>query len=84
MMLQDPAEIDELPKSGIAILRDVETGAGQFVWMRASLQKQMQDLRTQHIKNVEEASRKYGNKPFVVKGEFSTALLTKYFMERSA
>jgi hypothetical protein len=52
--------------------------------MRASLQKQMQDLRTQHIKNVEEASRKYGNKPFVVKGEFSTALLTKYFMERSA
>lgn len=84
VMLQDPAEIDELPKNGIAILRDVETGAGQFVWMRASLQKQMEDLRAQHISNVEEASRMYGSKPFVVKGEFSTALLTKYFMERSA
>ncbi|PKO46625.1 MAG: hypothetical protein CVU29_05095 [Betaproteobacteria bacterium HGW-Betaproteobacteria-22] len=84
VMLQDPAEMDDLPKSGIAILRDAETGAGQFVWMRASLQKQMQDLRAQHIKQVEEASRLYGNKPFVVKGEFNTALLTKYFMERSA
>ena len=83
-MLQDPAEMDALPKSGIAILRDVETGAGQFVWMRAGLQKQMQDLRAQHIKNVEEASRLYGNKPFVVKGAFDTALLTKYFMERSS
>lgn len=84
VMLQDPAEIDELPKSGIAILRDVETGAGQFVWMRASLQKQMEKLRAQHISNIEEACRKYGGKPFVVKGEFSAALLTKYFMERSA
>jgi len=84
VMLQDPAEIDELPKNGIAILRDAETGAGQFVWMRHSLQKQMQDLRAQHVKNVEEASRIYGSKPFVVKGEFNTALLTKYFMERSA
>jgi uncharacterized protein (DUF58 family) len=84
VMLQDPAEMDELPKSGIAILRDVETGAGQFVWMRPSMQKQMQDLRAQHVKQVEEVSRMYGNKPFVVKGEFNTALLTKYFMERSA
>jgi predicted phage gp36 major capsid-like protein len=83
-MLQDPAEVDELPKSGIAILRDAENGAGQFVWMRASLQKQMEDLRAQHISNVEDACRMYGGKPFVVKGEFSTALLTKYFMERSA
>jgi uncharacterized protein (DUF58 family) len=84
VMLQDPAEVDELPKSGIAILRDAENGAGQFVWMRASLQKQMEDLRAQHISNVEDACRMYGGKPFVVKGEFSTALLTKYFMERSA
>jgi uncharacterized protein (DUF58 family) len=84
VMLQDPAEMDEPPKSGIAILRDAETGAGQFVWMRPSLQKKMQDLRAQHIKQVEETSRLYGNKPFVVKGEFNTALLTKYFMERSA
>ena len=78
VMLQDPAEMDALPKSGIAILRDVETGAGQFVWMRAGLQKQMQDLRAQHIKNVEEASRLYGNKPFVVKGAVSYTHLDVY------
>lgn len=84
VMLQDPAEVDELPKSGIAILRDVETGGGQFVWMRASLRAQMADIRTQHIKTVEEASWQYGNQPFVVRGDFSAALLTQYFMERSA
>ncbi|NOT14042.1 MAG: hypothetical protein HOP21_00425 [Methylotenera sp.] len=84
VMLQDPAEVDELPKSGIAILRDVETGAGQFVWMRASLREQIADIRAQHVKIVEEASRQYGNKPFLVRGAFSSALLTKYFMERSA
>ena len=84
VMLQDPSEIDELPKSGIAILRDVETGAGQFVWVRPSLQKQMKDLRAQHISNVEDACRMFGSKLFVVRGEFSAALLTKYFMERSA
>ena len=84
VMLQDPAEIDEVPKSGIAILRDAETGAGQFVWMRPSLQARMQALRSEHVKSVEDARRMYGSKPFVVKGEFSTALLTKYFMERSA
>ena len=83
-MLQDPAEIDEIPQSGIAILRDAETGAGQFVWMHHSLQTRMQEIRNQHIKAVENDCRIYGNKPFVVKGEFSTALLTKYFLERSA
>lgn len=84
VMLQDPAEVDELPESGIAILRDAETGAGQFVWMRASLRAQMADIRAQHIKTVLEASLQYGNKPFLVRGAFSSALLTKYFMERSA
>lgn len=84
VMLQDPAEFDELPKSGIAILRDAETGDGQFVWMRASLSAQIAEIRAQHIKSVNDASRKYGNKPFVVRGEFSSALLTEYFMERSA
>lgn len=84
VMLQDPAEIDELPKRGIAMLRDAETGAGQFVWMRPGLQAQMAETRMRHIRLVEEVSRAAGSKPFVVRGEFDTALLTQYFMERSA
>ena len=84
VMLQDPTEFDELPKSGIAILRDAETGLGQFVWMREHLRTQIAEIRAQHIRSVNDASRMYGNKPFVVRGEFSSALLTEYFMERSA
>lgn len=84
VMLQDPAEIDEMPKRGIAILRDAETGAGQFVWMRPSLQAQMEQARTKHVKSVEQACRILGSKPFVVCGEFDTALLTEYFMGVSA
>ncbi|MDD2832906.1 MAG: hypothetical protein PHD12_02700 [Methylotenera sp.] len=84
VMLQDPAEIDEQPQRGIAMLRDTETGNQKFVWMRPALQIQMAEMRAQHIKTVETASRLYGNKPFVVRGAFSSALLTEYFMRRSA
>jgi uncharacterized protein (DUF58 family) len=83
VMLQDPTEMDKTPANGIAILRDMETGAGKFVWMRPALQKKMQDLRAQHLQKVEEDSRIYGSKPFLVQGEFDVALLSKYFMERS-
>lgn len=84
VMLQDPAEIDALPKRGIAILRDAETGTRQFVWMRPSLQRQMEGARMKHVKSVREACRILGTRPFIVKGKFNTALLTEYFMGASA
>ena len=82
ILLQDPAEADALPRRGIAILRDAETGAGKFVWLRAGLRVQVEALRKQHIAQVSAACRMYGSQPFVVKGDFDSALLTKYFLER--
>lgn len=82
VLLQDPAESEALPKRGIAILRDAETGAGQFVWLRPGLRAQVEELRRQHIQQVSAACRMYGSQPFIVKGDFDSALLTKYFLER--
>lgn len=84
MMLQDPAEFNQLPKSGIATLQDVETGKSRFVWMRASLLKRIEDARNQHADALREVCRVYGYKPLLVRGSFDSAQLTRYFMERLA
>ncbi|PPC88561.1 MAG: hypothetical protein CTY37_00725 [Methylotenera sp.] len=84
IMLQDPAEINQLPHRGIATLQDAETGESRFVWMRPSLVKKIEQARSQHVKTVQAASRAYGCKPFLVRGQFDSAKLTQYFMERHA
>jgi len=80
VMLQDPTEVDQLPRRGIASLRDAETGEKQFVWIRKSLREKVEKSRIKHIKSVNEACRILGLRPFVVKGEFDTALMTEYFL----
>lgn len=82
ILLQDPAEMNALPKRGIAMLRDVETGAAKFVWMRSGLQSKIIEARQQHVQSVQHICRMYGNQPFVVCGEFKADKLTRYFMER--
>ncbi|MDQ7072276.1 MAG: hypothetical protein Q9N32_00230 [Gammaproteobacteria bacterium] len=47
VMLQDPTEIDQQPKRGIAVLNDIETGKKKFIWMRSGMQQQMAAMRTQ-------------------------------------
>jgi len=80
VMLQDPSEIDEQPKRGIAILQDAETGAKKFVWMRPGLQAQMEAMRTHHVKAVNKACNVLGTRPFIVRGEFKASAMTEYFM----
>ncbi len=84
VMLQDPAEFNQLPHHGIATLQDVETGQSRFVWMRSSLLKRIENARNQHVNAVNIASRAYGYKPVLVRGAFEPAQLTRYFMERRA
>jgi len=83
IVLQDPSEIDQIPNRGIATLQDMETGRTQFVWMRPALKTQIAKARIEHIKTLQDTSRIYGYKPFLVKGKFKPESLTQYFMERS-
>lgn len=82
MMLQDPAEMTEIPKRGIATVKDMETGNTQFLWMRPSLKAKIEQSRQQHKHALEVISHRYGVKPFLVHGIFKATYLNQYFMER--
>jgi uncharacterized protein (DUF58 family) len=84
IVLQDPNEFDHIPNRGIATLQDIETGATQFVWMRPALKEKIVKARFEHLKTLQDTSRIYGHKPFLVKGQFQPEYLTQYFLERSA
>lgn len=79
MLLQDPAEMDTAPESGLAMVNDLETGQQRFVWMRNSLKQKLKILRKQHIESVKDQCRRLNTRPFVVKGHFQSSLLTEYF-----
>lgn len=82
VMLQDPAEMTAMPERGMATLRDMESGATRFVWMRAGLRQKIEMARKQHLHELEAVSRMFGFKPFVVCGEFDAGSMNQYFMER--
>lgn len=82
IMLQDPAETKLLPSKGMAIVKDMETGQNQFIWMRPALKQKIEDARNAHVNAIQSLSRRYGIKPFVVKGQFEAGKLNQYFMER--
>lgn len=83
ILLQDPAEVDALPKNGIAIVKDLETGEGKFVWMRQHLRKKITLARQQHVHEIKAVCQQFGCVPFIVNGIFKASNLTKYFMERT-
>lgn len=83
MVLQDPAELEAMPKRGFAMVRDLETGEGKFVWMRPALHQKIRATREAHLKQVSQICQMYGTRPFVVKGEFQPDQLTRYFIERA-
>jgi uncharacterized protein (DUF58 family) len=82
IMLQDPAEMTELPKRGIAAVKDVETGDTQFLWMRPALKEKLEAARSAHLTQVQAVSRRFGVLPFLVNGAFNAGLLNEYFMAR--
>ncbi|MDO8961455.1 MAG: hypothetical protein Q8R74_13505 [Methylophilus sp.] len=82
IVLEDPFEVSQAPKQGMAILQDAETGQSKFVWMRAGLIQSLQNKRLQHTQMLHQLSRRYGYKPFLVHGSFNPMALTHYFMER--
>jgi len=84
VILQDPAEMQAFPRNGFAVLRDMETGRQRFVWMRRALREKMESACAEHLRAVEQASRRYGFRPFVINGDFDPMRLNQYFMERRA
>ena len=84
IVLRDPAEGEAVHRHGIATLRDLETGEQRFVWLRPSL---IDALRTEKRKREDvllRICRTAGCVPFVVRGRFDPAALTRHFLETAA
>ena len=84
VVLRDPAEADAIHRRGIAVLRDLETGAQRFVWLRrASIAalRRGRDARDEALRRI---CRAAGCSPFFVRERFDPALLSRYFMEAAA
>ena len=84
IVLRDPAEVDAVHRHGIAVLRDLESGARRFVWLRPRLIDAMRARRTAREERLRHACRGAGTAPFFVRGRFDPAALTRHFLETQA
>ncbi len=84
VVLRDPAEVDAIHRRGIAVLRDLETGAQRFVWLRRGLIDALRTERDRRDADLRRICRVLGCAPFFVRDRFDPALLTRYFLETAA
>jgi uncharacterized protein (DUF58 family) len=84
VVLWDPAEVDAIHRRGIAVLRDLESGAQRFVWLRPGLVAALQRRRDQREQALRRICRASGFAPFFVRDRFDPALLTRHFLESAA
>jgi len=84
VVLWDPAECEAMPKRGIAVVRDLESGAKRFVWLRAGLLRALRARRDQRELSLRRTTASAGCTPFFVRGTFEPLELTRYFMETPA
>jgi uncharacterized protein (DUF58 family) len=84
VVLRDPAEADAIHRRGIAVLRDLETGAQRFVWLRRGLIDALRRERDRRDDALRRSCRAAGCTPFFVRERFDPALLSRYFSETAA
>jgi len=81
VVLRDPAEADAIHRRGIAVLRDLETGAQRFVWLRRGLIEALRRERDRREDSLRRSCRVAGCTPFFVHDRFDPALLSRHFSE---
>lgn len=84
IVLRDPAEAEAVRRRGIAVLRDLETGARRFVWLRPRLVDALRRRQHERDARLRDACRQAGCAPFFVHGRFEPAALTRHFLETPA
>lgn len=81
IVLWDPGEGDEVPRHGIAVLRDLETDVRRFVWLRSGLVKKLRSRRLAREQMLRRICASAGCVPFVIRDAFEPIALTRYFLE---
>ena len=81
VVLWDPGEAGAIPRHGIAVLRDLESGARKFVWLRPGLVESLRTRREARERALRLACARFGCAPFFVRDRFEPVELTRYFLE---
>lgn len=81
IVLWDAAEDRDIPRWGIARLRDSETGRSRFVWLRPQWRQRLLAAYTSRRETLLRLCREAGRRPFFVLDDFEPAQLTRYFLE---
>jgi uncharacterized protein with von Willebrand factor type A (vWA) domain len=84
VVLWDPAEAQAIHRHGIAVLRDLESGARRFVWLRPALVESLRARRRDREAELRRICASFGSTPFFVRDRFDPIELTRYFLEALA
>jgi uncharacterized protein (DUF58 family) len=84
VVLSDPAEADAVHRHGIATIKDLESGARRFVWLRPGLVDSLRKRRDRHEEMLRRVCALAGCAPFFVRDRFDPLQLTRYFLETPA
>jgi len=83
VVLRDPCEFDDLPARGFATVRDIESGARRFLWLRPSLADAVRQSSAAREIRLRILCRNAGCEPFVVRSHFAPLDMTEYFLRWS-
>jgi uncharacterized protein (DUF58 family) len=81
VVLWDPAETRAIHRHGIAVLRDLESGARRFVWLRPGLIDALGARRRQREQALLRSCAQFGCTPFFVRERFEPMQLTRHFLD---
>jgi uncharacterized protein (DUF58 family) len=84
VVLWDPAEVQAIHRHGIAVLRDLESGARRFVWLRPGLVESLRARRRDREADLRRICASFGGTPFFVRDRFEPIELSRYFLEALA
>ena len=81
VVLWDPAEAETVHRHGTAVIKDLESGARRFVWLRPGLVNALRRRRDEREQALRKACASVGCTPFFVRDRFDALELTRYFLE---
>jgi hypothetical protein len=84
VIVWDPAETQPPAQDGLALLRDVESGAQRTLWMRPKMREKWRDAVAARRNELNQLFAERGMRPFYMTGEFDNEAMSQYFFEVAA
>jgi len=79
IVLWDPAEYENLPRLGLALLQDLESGRRRTLWLRPRLRQRIAAAYSERRAQLARRFLDQGIRPFFLIGEFRAEALSEFF-----